>query len=266
MKNALIILFILFLSFVAYVRYLESISVFHPNRQIIATPQALRLNFEDIYFKTKDNVSINGWLIKNRHAKITLLYLHGNAGNMTDRLDKIELFYKMGLNIFIIDYRGYGRSTGRPSEHGVYEDAQAAYDFLISRSDIKTDKIVVYGASLGGVVAVDLATKRPVHGLIIDSTFSSAADMAKRMYPYIPSCLLQTKMDSMTKIQNLMMPKLFIHSSEDNLVPIELGRKLYEKAPNPKEFLEVKGGHNDSHIFSQDIWGKGITQFLKRYL
>ena len=252
------------LCFVAYVRYLESMTVFHPTRKIAATPAQLGLQFEDIFFRTKDKILLNGWFVPHHHARMTVLYLHGNAGNIGDRLDKISNFYDMGVNLFIIDYRGYGKSQGKPSEHGVYDDAVAAFDYLSTRDDLNPDMICVYGASLGGVVAVDLATKKKIRGLIIDSSFSSAADMGKTIFPFVPSFLLQTKMDSISKIQMITVPKLFIHSREDQVVPFRLGKKLFDAAPAPKEFLEVKGGHNDYHVFSQDIWEKSLRSFLKR--
>ena len=259
----LLVLFVLVLSFVAFVRYLERSSAFHPARKITSTPRDIGLKFEDIYFKTRDHVLINGWLIKNPLAKQTLIYLHGNAGNLSDRLDKIKILYDVGMNVFIIDYRGFGKSHGTPSEHGLYEDALQAYDYLLTRNDIDPGKIGVYGASLGGAVAIDLATKRPLTCLIVDSSFSSAADMGKAMYPFIPSFLIQTKLDSASKIPRISIPKLFIHSPQDDVIPFKLGKKLFDMAGSPKAFLEVSGGHNDSHIVSKERWIAGVTNFLK---
>ena len=260
----MILIIIIALCFVAYVRYLESVTVFHPSKKIEATPAQAGLKFEDIYFRTKDKNLLNGWFVKNPRARSMVLYLHGNAGNICDRLDKIAAFHDMGVNVFIIDYRGYGKSQGKPSEHGIYEDAAAAYDYLLTREDVHPDTICVYGASLGGVAAVDLAAKRKIAGLIIDSSFSSAADMAKTIHPLIPAFLLRTKMDSIHKIHKITVAKLFIHSQEDQVVPYRLGKKLFDAALPPKDFLEVKGGHNDSHIYSKDIWASGIRNFLKK--
>jgi len=263
MKTFVIAIFIIFLCLTAYVRYLESVTVFHPSHELSATPSQRGLDFENVTLRTKDHYLINGWLMKHPRAASTMLYFHGNAGNIADRLDKISVFYNLGLNVFIIDYRGYGKSQGKPSEHGIYEDALAAYDYLAARPDIARDKIWAYGASLGGAVAVDLSTKRHLACLIIDSSFSSAADMGKTIYPLIPSFFLQTKMDSSAKIKNITIPKLFFHSPEDRVVPIRLGRKLYEAAPSPKKFIETSGGHNDNHVVTQEIWIQGIREFLK---
>ena len=256
-------LIIIIVLFVVYVRYLESKSVFYPVRPLFATPAELGLSFEDVYIQTEDHIKIHGWLIKAPSAKNTLVFFHGNAGNIGDRLGKIDLFYRMGLNILIIDYRGYGKSEGHPTESGVYKDAVAAYDYLRERDDMKGQNIVGYGASLGGAIAIDLATKRALACLMVDSTFSSAVDIAKRVYPFVPSFLIRTKLDSVTKIKKINIPKLFIHSAEDRTIPIALGRKLYDAAPGPKEFIEIVGDHNDGHIHAQDKIREGIKMFLK---
>lgn len=263
MKTLLILILIILAGLIAYVRYLESMTVFHPSQQLTATPQERGMRFEDIYLRTKDKSLINGWFFKHPRAAATILYFHGNAGNIADRLDKVSALYHLGVNVFIIDYRGYGKSKGKPSEHGIYEDALTAYNYLLTRGDIVQNKIAAYGASLGGAVAVDLASKKPLAGLIIDSSFSSAADMGKSLYPWLPAFLMQTKMDSARKIKTVAIPKLFFHSAEDRVVPIRLGQKLYEAALPPKIFLKINGGHNDNHTVSEEIWIKGIREFLK---
>jgi len=260
----IILYIIVFAAFLfIYVRYLESRSVFYPVGPIAATPRELGLPFEDVYIQTRDNVKIHGWLIKAPSAKSTLIFLHGNAGNIGDRLGKIDLFHRMGLNILIIDYRGYGKSGGRPTEEGVYKDAEAAYDYLRKRNDTKEQNMIGYGASLGGAVVIDLAAKKRLDGLIIDSSFSSAADIAKKIYPFLPAFFMKIKFDSEEKIKDITVPKLFIHSVEDDVIPFVLGKKLYDAAPEPKEFVEIKGSHNDGHIFDQEKIKKGIRAFLK---
>jgi fermentation-respiration switch protein FrsA (DUF1100 family) len=256
-----LIIFAIF--FMVYVRYLENKSVFYPARAIEATPEELGLPFEDVYLRTSDRVNIHGWFIKAPSAKSTLIFLHGNAGNIGDRLGKIDLFNRIGVNILIIDYRGYGKSDGYPTEEGVYRDALAAYDYLRRRADTKEQSIIGYGASLGGAIAVDLASKRPLTCLIVDSTFSSATDIAKRIYPFVPSFLVKIKFDSMAKIKNCAIPKFFIHSIDDEMVPIALGKRLYDAAPGPKEFLEIRGSHNDGHIYDEAKIREGIGGFLK---
>lgn len=251
---------------VAGVRYLEYKSIFYPARSVIYTPASIGLPFEDIFIKTEDHVIINAWLVKSSTAgKGTLIFCHGNAGNIGDRLDKIRLFHRMGLNVLIMDYRGYGKSRGRPSEAGIYKDAAAAYDYLRSREDSAHSPIIGYGDSLGGAVVIDLAAKRDLSALIVHSSFTSAADMAKRIYPFIPSFLLGTKLDSAAKLRGITAPKLFIHSRADEIVPFQLGERLYQAALQPKEFLEISGGHNDTPAAAQEKMSRGIIAFLRRH-
>jgi len=253
--------FIFIIIFILYVRFLEKTSVFYPDKELTYTPDAYGLPFEDVYMQTKDHVQIHGWLV-GKHHDYYLLFFHGNAGNLSGRLDKLKLFDEIGLNTLIVGYRGYGLSEGRPSESGVYLDAQAAYDYLVNDRHISPQKILVYGASLGGAVGVDLASKRPVAGLILDSTFSSARDMARHIFPIIPKFLVQIKFDSLKKIRKCHMPKLFLHSKADRTVPFKLGKKLYESAPGPKTFIEISGGHNDNVMESLGEFKSGINELI----
>ena len=224
------------------VRYLEAVSVFFPNRIMALNPEALRLPWEDVYFKTNDGVKLNGWFFKNPTASSTILFAHGNAGNISDRLLKIKFFYDLGLNVFIFDYRGYGKSQGRPSEAGIYQDAQSAYDYLQSRPDVNRKRLILYGASLGGAVVIDLATHASAALLVVESSITSARDMARIYYPFVPSFFLSLKLDSISKVRDLNLPKLFIHSIDDDVVPFWIGRKLFEAAGEPKEFLTYTAG------------------------
>lgn len=249
------------------VRYVESKSIFYPVRSIAATPSDIGLPFEDVFIRTQDNVIINAWLVKSSPPRGTLIFCHGNAGNIGDRLEKILLFHQMGFNVLIMDYRGYGKSEGRPSEAGIYKDAVAAYDYLLTRQDIDRSRIIGYGESLGGAVVVDLGTKRNLAALLIDSSFTSAADMAKTIYPFIPSFLLATKLNSVVKVRTVTAPKLFIHSRADEVVPFRLGERLYQAAAKPKEFIELPegGGHNDLPPDAKEKMARGIIIFLRQH-
>jgi len=261
----LLTLIIAIILFVVYVRFLEETSIFYPTRSLTSTPKNVGLDYEDVYFKTQDGIKLNGWFVKAPRARNTLVFFHGNAGNIGDRLDKISLFNKFGVNVFIVDYRGYGKSEGKPSEKGIYRDAAAAYDYLIARPDVTPESLIIFGVSLGGVVAVDLAANKKAACLIVDSTFSSAADIAKVIYPFVPSFLLKTKMDSMLKIQGVSVPKLFMHSRQDMTVPFELGKKLFDAANAPKEFVEIQGGHDDGYSISSEKYWSAIGVFLKKH-
>lgn len=247
---------------VAYVKYLEYKGVYYPAKEILNFPSSVSISFKDIYITTEDNVKINGWFISNQKAKYTLLFFHGNAGNIGDRIDKLQLLYQAGLNIFIIDYRGFGKSQGRPSELGFYHDASAAYDYLINTINIKPERVVLYGESLGSAVAVDLAFHRRVRALILEGAFSRGRDMAVKIYPLLPRFVFSNSFDSLTKVKEINAPKLFIHSRDDEIVPFKLGRKLYDYAAGPKEFLEIEGDHNDAFMRSQHSCLSSISEFI----
>lgn len=248
--------------FVAFVYFLESKSVFYPSKDIDHTPEEAGLPYEEVTIEA-GNDKIHGWFVaRPAHAR-TVLFFHGNGGNIGDRLDKMVLFDQLGLNVFIIDYSGYGKSTGRPTEQGMYREAEAAYKFLTEHKKIQPASIIVYGESLGGAPAVDLAAKHDVGRLILDSTFSSARDMAKHIYPFVPGILVRTKLDSESKIGQVKAPKLFFHSRTDRTVPFALAQKLYRAAGEPKKFVEIQGGHNDGYVHSQSIFFEEIRNFVQ---
>jgi fermentation-respiration switch protein FrsA (DUF1100 family) len=262
-KNLILIaLFIVFS--IAYIRFLEWRTIFYPMRQIETTPKAIGLDYEDLYFRTEDGKLLNGWLIKNPAATSTVILFHGNAGNISHRLDKIAFFHKLGLNVFIIDYRGYGKSQGRPGEKGLYLDARAAYDYLSTRKDLGKKKIAC-GESLGCAAAIDLCLNRKLDGLILDSAFASARDMSRVVFPFLPTFLIMSKFDSIEKIKSIKIPKLFIHSINDEIVPFSQGAKLFQAAPEPKEFLKIMGGHNSGFFETEDLIREKTKSFLAEY-
>jgi fermentation-respiration switch protein FrsA (DUF1100 family) len=267
MSKILIDIFLLFslmlAGLFALVRYIEAFSVFFPSRELAVSPSLLGLPWEEIYFKTRDNVAVNGWFFNNPQARSTLLFAHGNAGNMSDRLLKVKFFYDMGLNVFIFDYRGYGKSAGTPSEKGVYLDAQGAWDYLDARKDVDMNKIILYGASLGGAVVIDLATRRTAAMLVVESSITNARDMAGTYYPFLPGFFLSLKFNSIDKVRKLNIPKLFIHSPQDQVVPYWIGQKLFEAATEPKEFLKTHGGHNDGSITTEPRAAAEFMRILK---
>ncbi|VAX36549.1 hypothetical protein MNBD_UNCLBAC01-88 [hydrothermal vent metagenome] len=264
MRLIFLLIFIIIM-LILCVRHLERTSIFFPSREIIATPMDVGIFFEDVLIQTEDGLGLHGWFVKAKAPQGTLLFMHGNAGNISGRLEKIKLFYEMGLNVLIFDYRGFGKSEGSATEAGMYIDATAAYDYLKGRTDIEQDKIIAYGASLGGVAVINVASKRTFSHLIIDSSFTNAVDMAKHVFPIIPSFLVKTRLDSLTKIKHIDAPKLFFHSREDQTVPFDLGWKLFEAAKGPKEFVEIIGSHMGGHVYSREEFVREITQFLELY-
>jgi fermentation-respiration switch protein FrsA (DUF1100 family) len=264
MMNILIVIAaILFL--ILYARWFERSNVYFPYRSVESTPELVGLPYEDIYFQTEDGVKINAWFVPAAGTpRATVLFCHGNAGNIGHRLEIISMLHDLGLNVFIFDYRGYGRSKGFPSEKGTYLDALAAYNYLKARDDVDAEKIIVHGKSLGGNIAVDLATKVSPRAVITESAFTSIGDIGQEVYPFLPIRLITTmKYDSLSKIDKLNMPKLVIHSEDDEIIPFHHGQKLFDKANEPKELYRMRGSHNEAIFVYRDEYLERIDGFLK---
>ena len=227
-------------------------------------PETYGLKAEDCFFATSDSVRIHGWLFQIDTPKATLLWCHGNAGNITHRLDNIRKLLPLGLNVFIFDYRGYGKSEGEPSEEGLYTDALAAYEFLLKNKRLESSSLIIFGRSIGAAVAVDLAFKRSCRGVILESSFTSAKDMVKEMFPIIPMhFFVRSKFDSEEKISEIHVPILFTHGTNDRTIPLHLGKKLFEKANEPKSFYEIIGAdHNDTYIVGGDEYFTRLKKFI----
>ena len=223
------------------------------------------LPVQDVWFEAKDGVKLHGWYIPSEEAIATLLFFHGNAGNITHRLENLFLLYHLKLNVFIFDYRGFGRSGGEPGEDGIQLDSQAAYDTVLTQLGVSLPSLFIFGRSLGGAFAAYTASKNPAAGLILESTFTNAEDMADEIVPIVPSWFISSKFDTVGRVAQLSLPKLFIHGTRDNLIPFTLGRELYKAAAEPKEFYAVVGaGHNNTwYIGGKDYFDK-INEFITR--
>ncbi len=236
--------------------------IYHPTRQIDQTPAGIGLAYEDVTLTTSDGVKITGWYVPADGARGTALFFHGNAGNISHRLPTLEMFHQMGLNALIIDYRGYGNSEGSPSEKGTYRDAEAAWEHLVKDRGEPPGRIVIFGRSLGGGVASWLAVAKQPAAVILESAFTSVPDMARKMYPIYPIGLLtRVRYDTLARIGELRCPVLVVHSRDDELVPPAHGRKLFEAAPEPKQFIETRGGHNEGFVDSAD-YESALRDFL----
>ncbi len=251
-----------------YLRYFEWRNLFFPTRPIQATPADFGLDYEDVKFVAEDGCLLHGWWIPCENAKGTIIHCHGNAGNIGDRASLAADLNRLGLNVFIFDYRGYGQSRGIPTEQGTYRDARAAYEVVRARySDVENPPVIVHGQSLGGAVAIQLALDKPIRGLIVESAFSSTIDMGQTVYPWLPvTWLCRYRYDSISKVGRLKMPKLFAHSPQDEIVPMALGRKLFDAASPPKQFITLRGGHNEAGWeLSPEYW-KALQQFVNSIL
>ncbi len=245
-------------------RLFEVHSIFFPSKEIVALPSQAGLDFEEVLFETADHKKLHGWFIPSGKESDTILFAHGNAGNISYRIDKLIFFHRLGYNVFIFDYRGYGKSEGRPGEQGLYRDAEAAYDSLVKERNIPAGKIVGYGESIGGAVIVDLALHRPMEALILENTFTSVKDMVKIHLSLVPAWVLASRFDTKQKIASIKIPKLIIQSKTDKIVPARLGEALFEAAAPPKEFLAIRGDHNSGFFESEDLIEKKLRDFLSR--
>ena len=245
----------------------QSRLIYFPEREIVMTPDRIGLLYENIYFKTEDGVKLNGWFIPTKNTRGVVLFCHGNGGNISDCLGTLKLFYRLGLSSFIFDYRGYGQSEGRTTESGTYLDTAAAWRYLIQEKKVSPDKIIIFGRSLGGATACWLAQDHTPKVLIVESAFTSIQDMAAELYPYFPTKFL-ARFDYKTidYIRQVKCPVLIVHSRDDEIIPFSQGHRLFETANEPKEFLEIKGGHNDGFIISAKLYEKGLNSFISKYI
>ncbi|MFV2072764.1 MAG: alpha/beta hydrolase [Thermoanaerobaculales bacterium] len=255
--------------------FLESSMIYYPTVwpdgfwDVEAVARGSGSVIEDCYFSAEDGPRLNAWWCRLSPAEdrgdesMVLLFFHGNAGNLSHRAELVLRLAALPAEVLIVDYRGYGRSEGRPSEAGLYRDARAAWRYLVEERGLSEDRIVIFGKSLGGAVAVDLATRVKAAGLIVESSFTSVPDMAGRHFPFVPRFLIRTRMDSLTKIGTIDSPKLFIHSRSDEIVPYALGRRLFEAAPEPKRFYEVVGaGHNEISLVGGEAYFAVLGEFF----
>ncbi|MEM9305299.1 MAG: alpha/beta hydrolase, partial [Pseudomonadota bacterium] len=215
-----------------------------PGRALTATPEDVGLDYEHIDFEAADGVRLHGWFVPAPDRRGTVLFFHGNAGNISHRLESIAVFRRLGLDTFIIDYRGYGRSEGRPSEAGIYRDADAAWNHLRQERSIAAQEIVIFGRSLGGTAAAWLGAREEPAALIVESSMTSAADMASRSYPIYPtSLILRLEFPVRDAIARATAPVLVVHARQDELIPFAMGEALFAAAPAPKAFLALTGDH-----------------------
>lgn len=244
--------------------FIERNFVFFPEKSLAFSPRGWGMDFEDIYLSTHDGVRLNAWLIRASRDSPMVLWFHGNAGNIADRVENARLLVDRGLSLFLVDYRGYGKSEGAPSEKGIYIDGQAAYDYLVSERDIAPGNLIVFGRSLGSTVAVYVASRNICAGAILESAITNMADMARVHYPIIPGLgTLKHKFNSIDRISGIKAPILFIHGDADEIVPYELGRRLFDAATSEKTFYTIPRAHHNDTYF---VGGKEYFDRFERFV
>jgi fermentation-respiration switch protein FrsA (DUF1100 family) len=238
-----------------------------PDRTLIASPGDIDLDYENVSLTTSDNERLHGWYVPAANPRGVLLFFHGNAGNISHRLESIEIFHELGLDTLIIDYRGYGLSTGKASEQGTYLDAQAAWDYLVDSRGIPADRIIVFGRSLGGAIGAWLGARNTPAAVVIESSFSSGVDMAHRLYPFLPARLItRLRYPVVDYAGRLKCPVLVIHSRQDEIIPFAMGQAIYAAVKQHKKFLELRGDHNNGFLISQGDYVAALKDFTQTNL
>jgi len=295
-----VVLFVAYWGLGLILYFMQPTFLYRPVREVPFTPGELGLDFENVVFKSNDGLLLSGWYIPAplevrtkaasapleirrgksltgsvqpgdslltgpaEDSQLTVLFCHGNGGNMFHRLDSINIFCNLGLNCFIFDYRGYGNSEGKPGEEGTYLDVMAAYKWLTEEKKISPADIIIFGRSLGGSIAAQLAGKVEARALIIESAFTSYVDIGRKFYPYMPvRWFARFSYKTIDYIRDVLCPVMIIHSRSDEIVPFEFGLELYEAANEPKEFVEIFGSHNDGFLVSGEIYRNAWRNWLK---
>ncbi len=245
---------------------LDQFFVYHPDRWQDKDWRTISgIPLEDVWFPSADGTKLFGWYVEAAADRPVILWCHGNAGNVINRLENLRALYHQGLSVFLFDYRGYGRSQGRPSEEGLYQDAIGAYDYLTRVRMIRHERIVLFGRSLGAAVAAELAVQKPAAGLVLESCFPSIEAVGKAHYGGIPvHWLLGAAFRLVDRLPHLSLPKLIIHGDKDDIIPIDLGRQVFEAAKPPKRFFMIPGAdHNDTyHVGGQDYFQR-LAEFAE---
>ncbi len=257
------VLLLIYAGFGVVLYFTQTMLIFPGGRSVHTTPAAYNWEYDEIEVEPAPDETSHGWYVYADDSRGVVLFSTGNAGTIADRMVSIGQFRDLGFDVCIYDYGGYGKSSGRPSEKRLYADIRAFWYYLTEERGVEPDRIVLFGRSLGSGPTCELATEVRPGAIILESAFLSVASMAREMFPVYPARLMvRHRFDNAAKIGDADAPLLFIHSHDDEIVSFRQGRELYELAPQPKEFLEIRGGHNDAFMVSQHEYEKTLTRFL----
>ncbi|MBA3002336.1 MAG: alpha/beta hydrolase [Desulfurivibrio sp.] len=265
LASLLTIIALAYLGFCLILFFMQDRFLYYPLARIEATPAAIGLPFSTVTLVTTDNLALSAWFVPAEKPKGAILFCHGNGGNISHRLDSLRIFHALGYSTLIFDYRGYGESEGFPNEAGTYLDARAAWRHLTDNLGFAPQEIVLFGRSLGAAVAADLATEVTPAGLIVESAFTSAPDLAAELFPLLPARLLcKYRYDTLRSLAKISCPLLVVHSPDDEIIPFAHGKKLYAAAHAPKQFLEIRGDHNSGFLVSESMYRGTLDVFLQK--
>ncbi|MGE0489925.1 MAG: alpha/beta hydrolase [Vulcanimicrobiota bacterium] len=236
--------------------------IFFPDRHLSADPSRLGLTYEEFELASGPSATVHGWVVRTEPSAPWILHCHGNGGNISGRIDELAVFHQLGLNAVVFDYRGYGKSSGQPSEQGITDDAEAVRNYLVDQ--LKAEKLVYFGESLGGGVACALAERHPPAGLILKSTFTSVPDVAAEVYPFLPvRWLARVRFPSRQRVARFPFPKLILHGDPDEVIPFHHGRDLFEAAAEPKQFVQIGPGHNTPPDQLGEDYLRAVSEFCQ---
>lgn len=260
--------FVVFASYgllIAVVYLMQSRMLYLPGvagRALVMTPVDVGMDYQDVSIHTSDGVTLHGWYIVGRSSRV-LLFFHGNAGNISHRLESIRQFQELGLSVLIIDYRGYGQSGGKTTETGIYRDTEAAWRYLTEDRGIVASEIVIFGRSLGASAAARLAAQHQPLALIVESSFTSVPDIAQELYPWLPARWL-SRFSHATRdyVQDVRCPVLVVHSRDDDIIPFHHGEAIFAAASEPRTLLVLRGTHNDAFLRDESVYIEGLRTFL----
>ncbi|PEN08909.1 alpha/beta hydrolase [Longimonas halophila] len=254
-----------YIALVALMYVFQHRLVFFSTSPMLASPDAYGLAYEDVSISTADGETLHSWWIPHEEARGTVVFFHGNAGNISGRLDTARFFHEHTMNVLLASYRGYGQSTGSPSEDGLYRDADAAWQHLTEERGVASESILIAGRSLGSAPATYLAARTAPGGLLLESAFTSLPDVGARAYPILPvRWLSRFEFDNAARIAQVNAPVLMIHSPDDEVVPYDLGRTLFAAASEPKTFVDIQGGHNAMRT-DQSAYRQAVQAFIDEH-
>ncbi len=261
--RGVVILVVAAIGYIGYLKLMEDEMIYFPEKEYYGEPQMMGLPYEDVWLRTEDGVKLHAWWIGEPQHQKSVLFLHGNAGNISHRLHRIQSLGKVELRFFLLDYRGYGQSEGKPSERGLYKDAAAAYRYLREQAKLNAEDILLFGESIGGAVAIDLASKQPVGGVVVENTFTSLRDMARIFYSWIPSVVVSRGFESIEKLKRVRVPVLFVQATKDEIVPPEMATQLHKAANKPKELYLIENArHNDTYLVGGAAYRNKLLEFF----
>ncbi len=258
---------IIFAGMFFYVMFWEDRLIYFPTKYPYGywdAPKKSSIPIEEVNFSAGDGTKLHGWFARAKGPRVTLLFFHGNAGNLSDRYDWVQDLASLPADVFIIDYRGYGKSEGEPSEKGFYQDALGAYRYLVEERKVSPERLVIYGKSLGAAPACELALRKPCAGLILQAPFTNIAHMSSEVIPYLPlRWFVRTKYDNLDKISKITAPKLIVHGARDRVIPVWMGKKLYEVATEPKTLRIFDDADHNDFI---SLHGKGLIELFREFV